>query len=189
VGNGRSLQRINAAEKRRKVVDARAEGHPWRKVAEIAGYATAESAIRAFDQAMREGPVRNAEDWRAEQIEQLQVQYSKLGAIIASPPPVHSAIGKVVINPETGEIVRDMALVTRAIAEQRKVGESLRRLLGVDATPRSSPTPEDERQLADAMGYVHQLAERVKALESENSVLRLQLAQWENGTLQHAIAA
>lgn len=148
MGNGRSLARINAAGKRQRVVDARSEGHTWAQCAEIAGYQNPESAIRAFDQAMREKPHRNAEQWRSEHVEQLQAEYARLGQIIGKPPIKTTSIGRTQWDPRTCtcgakgapdhaescgvQPVLDERAVIAAITERRQIGESLRRLLGVD---------------------------------------------------------
>ena len=85
MGNGRSLGRIKAAEKREAVVNARFAGNTWSKVAEIAGYSCAESAQRAFAQAMRDKPAANAEEIRAQESERIEYLWSKVAEVVEIP--------------------------------------------------------------------------------------------------------
>jgi hypothetical protein len=217
MSNGKSLIRINAAEKRQRVVDARAEGHPWAKCAEIAGYSDATSAIRAFDQAMKEKPHRNAEQWRDEHLERLQADYARLTKIIEFPPVKNTATGHTQYDVRTctcdvkGDIKRnhsddctvvpvlDEGKVIAAVTERRHIGESLRKMLGVDLGNAQDSQPADELTI-QTLEYVRQLGPRVRELESqldtvtqerdemarEVGLLRSQLASWENGWLVQA---
>jgi hypothetical protein len=50
--------------------------------------------------------------------------------VIDGPPPVVTATGKVATDPDTGEVIRDVGAVQRAIDQQRKLREHLDRLQG-----------------------------------------------------------
>jgi hypothetical protein len=191
VANGRSIARINAAEKRQRVVDARFAGNSWSKVAEISGYSCAESAMRAFSQAMRDKPAQNADEVRAQETERIEYLWSKVAEVVERPPLVHSAIGKTVPDPRTpGAFLVDERAKISAITEYRRLSESYRKLCGADIGGANAPDPTPDSELIELHQWARNLAPRVKQLTTENLTLgaenadlRRQLAEWENGSV------
>ena len=57
---------------------------------------------------------------------------AELSRIIASPPAKTTAIGKTVVDPDTGAIVRDQQVVVSSIRARLAVGESYRKLVNAD---------------------------------------------------------
>jgi hypothetical protein len=100
---------------------------------------------------------------------------AKLASIIANPPVQHSAIGKVVIDPRTGEAALNHTPVIAAIRERRLIGESLRRLRGTDAPSHADVLPDLTRELELAKAHVF----RIQDLERENAALRARLLEAE----------
>ena len=210
MANGNSLARINAAEKRQAVVNARADGKTWKECADIAGYLNAESAVRAFDQAMKEKPHRNAEQWRNEHIEMLQQEYAHLGALRDNPPVKTTAMGKSQWDPRTCTCrlgicetcdhktlhspdcevkpVVDERVVISSISERRHLGESLRRMLGVDVAGEGAPRVIEDTELLAAMEWANGLGPKIREyeyriaeLEGELAQARRELERWESG--------
>lgn len=200
MANGRSLQRIDAAEKRQKVVDARADGNTWAQCADLAGYANPESAIRAFDQAMKEKPHRNADQWRDEHIEYLQSAYARNVAIAKDPPKRTTATGHpaydvdTCICPVKGSIkenhhdyctakqVVDVRAGIAADTEARHIGESIRKMMGLDLGVQSVPLdPATTKYQRELMDWAERLPPENQRLEAENQRLREELAKWESG--------
>jgi hypothetical protein len=62
-----------------------------------------------------------------------------LAEIVAHPPAKTTAIGKTVVDPDTGETVREMTAVIAAVRERRQVGESYRLLTAADVPAPSAP--------------------------------------------------
>jgi hypothetical protein len=189
VGNGRSLTRIAAAEKREAVVNARFAGNTWSKVAEIAGYSCAESAQRAFSQAMKDKPAANAEEIRAQESERIEYLWSKVAEVVENPPLVHSAIGKTVPDPRfPGKWLVDERAKVSAISEYRHLSESYRKLTGCDLGMRAQASDEGQKMMDQYLEVLREAyAERdaaqaeVQASQVEVSRLQRELARWEQG--------
>ena len=120
-------------DKRAAVIRLRAEGRTWQQVADLAGYSTASGALKAWRKAIQQKPDLAVTEIRAAERERLEQMDATLADIIANPPVQHSAIGKVVIDPRTGEPALNPVPVIAALRERRQVGESYRRLVGADA--------------------------------------------------------
>ena len=114
------------------MIRLRAEGRTWQQVADAAGYSTASGALKAWRKAIQQKPDLAVTEIRAAERERLEQMDATLADIIANPPVQHSAIGKVVIDPRTGEPALNPVPVIASLRERRRVGESYRRLVGAD---------------------------------------------------------
>lgn len=121
-------------DRRAEVVQLRAQGWTWDRIASHTGYSNGSAASKAWRAAIKQRPDLAVTEIRAQERERLEEMDAKLAEIIASPPAQHSAIGKIVVDDE-GNVVRNMSIVVQALKERRMVGESYRRLCGADAAP------------------------------------------------------
>ena len=112
-------------DKRAEVVKLRAQGLTWDQVAAEVGYANGSSALEGMENAIQQTPDLAVKEIRAAERERLSEMDAVLANIVAHPPAKTTAIGKTVIDPDTGETVRDMAQVIAAIRERRQVGKVL----------------------------------------------------------------
>jgi hypothetical protein len=89
-------------------------------------------------------------------------------AVVASPPPRSSAIGKVVCWPDgherAGEIVVDESVRVAAIRERRLISESYRRLTGTDLANTDRTMSRDEAEKAMLAAIADERARRDKQL-------------------------
>jgi hypothetical protein len=194
------MVKIRAAEKRAAVVQARSEGHTWAQCAEIAGYSTAEAAIRAFNQACSQLPQSSVEELIRQEEQRLDACDARLSAILVSRPVKVSAMARATMDPRTCscelrytcpacfnakthapgctvEPVYDTVAEVAAIRERRLIGESLRRMRGAD-----KPLPDEDQSadVAEWLMYVQTLDQRAKAATAEVAVLRARLAGYED---------
>ena len=144
---GRTPRNLPAIQDRRaEVVRLRAQGLTWDQVAGRAGYANGSGALKAWRKAIQQTPDLAVKEIRAAERERLSQMDAVLADIVAHPPAKTTAIGKTVIDPDTGETVRDMTAVIAAVRERRQVGESYRRLTAADV-PAAAPPLIDARSL------------------------------------------
>jgi hypothetical protein len=130
---GRTPKNLPAIQDRRaEVVRLRAQGLTWDQVAERVGYANGSSALKAWRAAIKQKPDLAVTEIRAAERERLEAMDAELSRIIASPPAKTTAIGKTVVDPDTGEIVRDQQVVVSSIRARLAVGESYRKLVNAD---------------------------------------------------------
>ena len=148
-------------DRRAEVVRLRAQGLTWDQVAERTGYANGSSALKAWRAAIKQVPDLAVKEIRAAERERLSEMDAVLADIVAHPPAKTTAIGKTVIDPDTGETVRDMTAVIAAVRERRQVGESLRRLVSADAPPAAPVVSED---YFHALRVHHELAQQAPAV-------------------------
>lgn len=168
MGNGNSLRRISAAEKRAEVVRRRGLGESWSAIASMVGYSDASHAIRAFNQAVSEIPEPDVAAIRSEERIKLEAMDAELARIIAHPQPALTAAGKTVIGPD-GDIVLDQSVMVRAIAERRKIGESLRKMCGADR-PYVMPRNEARESIDEWLVQIDRdaaLAREARAVDAE----------------------
>lgn len=130
-------------DKRAEVVRLRAQGCTWDQIAAETGYANGSGALKAWRKAIAQAPNLAVTEIRAAEAARLEAMDAKLAEIIANPPVQHSAIGKVVIDPRTGEPALNPVPVIAALRERRMVGESYRRLTSADAPPLAPVPPAD----------------------------------------------
>ena len=126
-------------DRRAEVVRLRAQGLTWDQVAERTGYANGSSALKAWRVAIKQTPDLAVKEIRAAERERLSQMDAVLADIVARPPAKTTAIGKTVVDPDTGETVRDMTAVIAAVRERRQVGESYRKLTAADVPAATSP--------------------------------------------------
>ena len=137
-GRGRFTRSPAAARKRDRAVQLRAKGWTFAAVAREVGYKHAAAAQKAVTTALAQIPQQSCEQLIRQEEARLEEMDSKLAEIISSPPIQHSAIGKPVIDPRSGEPVSNMSVVIQAMKERRMVGESLRKMRGAD---KPAPAP------------------------------------------------
>lgn len=148
-------------DRRAEVVKLRAQGLTWDQIAERTGFAGGSGALKAWRRAIAQAPNLAVAEIRAAEAARLEQMDSVLAGIIASPPARTTAIGKTVVDPDTGLIVRDMTAVIAAVRERRQVGESYRRLTSADAPPLAPVVSEDYSR---ALAVHHQLARQAPAI-------------------------
>jgi hypothetical protein len=146
-GRGRYTLSPDAARRRDRAVQLRAQGWTYARIAEETGYASAASALKAINAALAAIPQASCEELIRQEEAKLEEIDSRLAAIAADPPIQHSAIGKPVIDPRSGEPVRNMSVAIAAMKERRMVGESLRRMRGADKPPAAVFDAEQLRQM------------------------------------------
>lgn len=163
--------------KRGEVVRLRAEGLTWDEIARRTGYSGGSGAYKAWVKAIRQAPDESVAEIRRQEKTRLEQMDSVMSGIIANPPIRATSIGRVMWDPRTctcgvkGDTKRDHAddcqvqpvldagAVVRASAERRAIGESLRRLVNADATPRlgSGFSDDQVRQLAEVLAAKREL--------------------------------
>jgi hypothetical protein len=147
-GRGRYTLSPDTARRRDRAVQLRAEGWTYARIAQEVGYASAASALKAINAALAAIPQASCEELIRQEEAKLNELDSRLAAIAADPPIQHSAIGKPVIDPRSGEPVRNMSVAIAAMKERRMVGESLRRMRGADK-PAAPVFDADQLRMVD----------------------------------------
>ncbi len=113
---------------------------------------------------------------RARETAVLERMARKIEEVIASPPLMHSAIGKAIEDPRNpGTYLINESVRVGAIRERRLLSESYRRLTGADLAA-SARTGEEEARAA-AHAHIAQLAAARQAERDEMDHLRAQLAE------------
>jgi hypothetical protein len=195
VSTKRSIIRLTAAEKRAKVVDARSAGNTWARCAEISGYSSPESAMRAFNTACAMMPQQNIDELIAGETARLESCDQVLADIISDPPIKTTSIGRTQWDPRsctcdvkagttrdhagscTVQPVLDQHAVISAIKERRLVGESLRRMRGADRP--QTQTPDDMALTEEAAAYLREVADRNTVLTARVGELEARLRMYE----------
>jgi hypothetical protein len=195
VSTKRSIIRLTAAEKRAKVVDARAAGNTWARCAEISGYSSPESAMRAFNTACAMMPQQSLDELIAGETARLESCDQVLADIIVSPPIKTTSIGRTQYDVRTCtcdtkasttrdhaegctvQPVLDQHAVISAIKERRLVGESLRRMRGADRP--QTQTPDDMALAEEATAYLRAVADRNRQLTAQADHLTARLRMYE----------
>jgi hypothetical protein len=195
VSTKRSIIRLTAAEKRQKVVDARAAGNTWSRCAELSGYSSAESAMRAFNQACAMMPQQSLDELIAGETARLESCDQVLADIIVSPPIKTTSIGRTQYDVRTCtcdtkasttkdhapdctvQPVLDQHAVISAVKERRLCGESLRRLRGADRP--QTQTPDDVALTEEAAAYLREVANRNTVLTARVGELEARLRMYE----------
>lgn len=134
----------------------RAEGLTYREIAERLGYSAEGAAHNAVSRAMDTIRREPAEHLLKQELMRLDAMTVRLVEIARTR---HYAVsqGRVVTDPASGEPLIDHEPVIHAIAELRRVGESRRRLLGMDAPARSQVTVSDDQVLADLVALAESM--------------------------------
>jgi hypothetical protein len=123
-------------------------------------------------------PKQTVDELVAEETARLEMCDAELSRIIEHPPLKTTAIGKVVLDPRTGEYVVDKTVIISAIKERRLVGESIRRMRGADK-PVTVATPDESAEFAEAMAFVGQITAEITQLRAANAALLAQVTELE----------
>ncbi len=184
----KAVTEIASFDREARAVEMRAQGHSFQSISETLGYSDASGASKAYHRALARRPAQNVDQVRQQESERLEYMYRKTAEVIESPPPAHSAIGKVVINPETGEIIRDESVKIRAIETYRKLSESYRKLCGVDIGGKAPEMDETAAaELREALAYLPAVIADRAELRQQVAELESRLARWESGEIVDAV--
>ena len=176
----------------------RAAGHGFQSIADTLGYSDASGASKAYHRALQRRPAQNVDEIRAQEAERLEYCWRETAKVIDCPPPVHSAIGKVVFIPGTevyetdasgsythdkagkriiidGQMVRDERAKIAAISEYRKLSESFRKMTGADLA-RPAADPAQDAMMTEAFSWLDTIRADNERLTRDNAILRSELA-------------
>lgn len=84
-------------------------------------------------------PERSREELIAASLDQLEFLREKVLELVNMPgaPVTAGQLGEILVDPETGETVRDFGLRTKAIAEAHRLNQTFAKRLGLDAPTES----------------------------------------------------
>ena len=164
-GNGKFTRSPDAARKRDRAVELRAQGWTYQAIAEEIGYASRASAQKAINAALAAIPQASCEQLIRQEEERLAEMDARLSRLIETGAVKTTSIGRTQFDVRTCtcptkartdrdhdedcqvEPVLDEHLIISAIKERRAIGESLRKLRGADAPQGPSVFIDQRSQL------------------------------------------
>ncbi len=154
-GTGKFVASADAAERAAEAAKLRTTGMSWQDVADALGFADASGAYRAAQDAMR-AIAEPARELRAIELARLDFALRTAWQAMTA-KHVTVSQGRVVLDPVSGEPLRDWAPNLAAIDRVVKIGERRARLLGLDApTKIEAITPDrieaEIERLAEELG-------------------------------------
>lgn len=141
-GDGRYVRTPESAARDAEACRLRGQGLTFQQIADELGYATRADAHRAVSKSLHEiaepavAELRRASSDRLEYVAQRMMEIlDRDGA-----PVTAGKDGDIVIDPATGEAVRDMSSQIAAARELRALSERLAKLYGLDAPAKQEIT-------------------------------------------------
>jgi hypothetical protein len=132
--NGKYERSVDDAERMRKALRLRRDGHSYQEIADELGWASRSSSFTAIKKAIAEIPREAAEDLIQLEVERLTALIKKTVEIMRG-EYVKVDHGRIVRD-DDGNAILDPMPRLRAISELRRLSESLRELKGMDAPKR-----------------------------------------------------
>lgn len=134
-GNGRYARSPDTAERDAAACRMRNLSHDYDEIAVELGFANRSAARQAVERAMRATVQEPAAEQRAMQLAKLDVMFRKAWEVLCARHIVVNQ-GRVVLDPDSGEPLRDHGPVLAAINSVLKIEERRAKLLGLDAPMR-----------------------------------------------------
>jgi hypothetical protein len=132
-------------EKRARVVELRAKGWTWDRIAAEVGYSNGSAASKAWHTAIAQRPAMAVDRIREEAASRYEYLLTETVKDIEDPGPAWSAIGRLIVT-EDGTPVPNRSVRTRAIDQARKLVTDYVRVNGAEHT-QSTPILDARTQI------------------------------------------
>lgn len=140
---GRFERTVDTAKRDAEAARLKAKGLSYSQIAEVMEYANSGGAYKAVARALAAVPTESVNELRTVAVERLDEALRQVFGVI-SRRHVLVQHGKVVLDPRTGEVMRDDAPLLAAVGLLLKIEERRSRLLGLDAPARVDMAVSDE---------------------------------------------
>ncbi len=142
-GNGKFVKSVDTAERDADACRLRTTGASYADIAKALGFADAAGALRAVQRGMQSIVAEPARELRAIELARLDLALRHAWEVMTR---VHITVsqGRVVLDPATGEPLRDYGPVLAAIDRVIRIGERRAKLLGLDAPTRIEAITVDQ---------------------------------------------